>query len=296
MAIMHTRSSRRGFTLAEILIALGILGVGLTMTAMLFPVGIKQAEDSARASNGALLCEVGLNTARMMLVHLPPDDPDGPGVKVQWTDADGDAHESVSMTVPSDVLVDVSELFPDEKLLYDPTAAPGSDELNRRDKGFRILLRRMRPGENDYQIAVMSFDAVFDQSTDEYGPNATTSTVHVESFTPCEIELWHPYSAKYEAKEVDYADLKVGIYTGSILLVANNGYWCRVVESVAPTEADPNPDTWFHHDRIISQEGVEDPADATFISMHERRDSTGQKLPQTPGLAVMSMRTSLRSE
>lgn len=61
----HGRAS--AFTLVEILIALGIVGVGISMAAMAFPVGIKLNERSYNDSVGMIVCENGLNLAATVL-------------------------------------------------------------------------------------------------------------------------------------------------------------------------------------------------------------------------------------
>ncbi len=50
----RTRRSRAGFTLTEILMAVGILGVGLTMVASVFPVAVDQSRRSAESTMAAL--------------------------------------------------------------------------------------------------------------------------------------------------------------------------------------------------------------------------------------------------
>ncbi|MBE3134987.1 MAG: type II secretion system protein, partial [Acidobacteria bacterium] len=48
------RHSRAGFTLTEILMATGILGVGLTMVASVFPVAVDQSRRSRDATMAAM--------------------------------------------------------------------------------------------------------------------------------------------------------------------------------------------------------------------------------------------------
>ena len=65
----HSSTKARGadgFTLTEILIALGVMGVGLTMAAALFPAAIKEHESSVNNSLGMIVCENGLAVAQAM--------------------------------------------------------------------------------------------------------------------------------------------------------------------------------------------------------------------------------------
>ncbi|MCX5654386.1 MAG: prepilin-type N-terminal cleavage/methylation domain-containing protein [Planctomycetota bacterium] len=50
----HTRRSPRGFSLTEILMAIGILGIGLTMVATIFPVAVDQTRRATDSTMSAL--------------------------------------------------------------------------------------------------------------------------------------------------------------------------------------------------------------------------------------------------
>ncbi|MCD4825450.1 MAG: prepilin-type N-terminal cleavage/methylation domain-containing protein [Phycisphaerae bacterium] len=55
---------RAGFTLMELMIAIGILGVGMVMVTSVFPAAIKEAEVSSNSIVGTMICENGLNIAK----------------------------------------------------------------------------------------------------------------------------------------------------------------------------------------------------------------------------------------
>jgi prepilin-type N-terminal cleavage/methylation domain-containing protein len=57
---------RRGFTLTEILLAVGILGIGLTMVASVFPVAVDQTRRSTDATNAALCARSVAATLRAL--------------------------------------------------------------------------------------------------------------------------------------------------------------------------------------------------------------------------------------
>lgn len=69
----------RGFTLTEVLIAVAIFGVGLTMAAALFPAAIKESERSFSSQIGAIVAQNGLSTAKAV---LKPNDIAGPALAV----------------------------------------------------------------------------------------------------------------------------------------------------------------------------------------------------------------------
>ena len=58
------RSSRRGFSLAELMIAIGILAVGMSILASLFPAAIAMNRRTAKDVLGSIICENGVSFAR----------------------------------------------------------------------------------------------------------------------------------------------------------------------------------------------------------------------------------------
>jgi len=58
-----------GFTLIEILIAIGILSVGLLCAAAMFPAAVKENQNSFSNSMGSLICENGLAILRGKMRH-----------------------------------------------------------------------------------------------------------------------------------------------------------------------------------------------------------------------------------
>jgi prepilin-type N-terminal cleavage/methylation domain-containing protein len=62
---MHRAESQRGFTLTEVLMAVGILGVGLTMVASIFPVAVDQSRLSRDQTCAALCARSGAAMMRI---------------------------------------------------------------------------------------------------------------------------------------------------------------------------------------------------------------------------------------
>jgi len=114
-----------GFTLVEILIAIGLLGVGLLMAACLFPAGVQANVHSADDLLGTLICQNGLALAK---------------ARLNTTD------------VTSPYYTDLSPIFAPADLLY----PHGSDE----GEGFFVLgcnASPTDPASNDYQFTVIAY-------------------------------------------------------------------------------------------------------------------------------------------
>ena len=58
---------RGGFSLAELLISIGILAIGLAMSAALFPAALKESERSVNSALGTLICQNGLALGKSAL-------------------------------------------------------------------------------------------------------------------------------------------------------------------------------------------------------------------------------------
>ncbi|MBT3201058.1 MAG: prepilin-type N-terminal cleavage/methylation domain-containing protein, partial [Phycisphaerales bacterium] len=61
-AIAFRRSDHRagrGFTLAEILVALGIMAIGMAMVAAIFPAALAFNKSSTNDTRGMIICENG---------------------------------------------------------------------------------------------------------------------------------------------------------------------------------------------------------------------------------------------
>jgi len=61
------RRGRTGFTLAEILVALGILAIGMAMVAAIFPAAMEFNRASTNDTLGAIICENGLMLTELAL-------------------------------------------------------------------------------------------------------------------------------------------------------------------------------------------------------------------------------------
>ncbi|RPI64301.1 MAG: prepilin-type N-terminal cleavage/methylation domain-containing protein [Planctomycetaceae bacterium] len=69
--VNHVVNSRKAFTLAEILIAIGIMGVGMVMVAALFPAAAKEASVSTEELVGNIICHNSVGAIKGSLWHCP---------------------------------------------------------------------------------------------------------------------------------------------------------------------------------------------------------------------------------
>jgi len=129
--------ARRAFSLIELLLALGILAIGLSMAAALFPAAIRLNEQSGQDSIGTIVAENGLAVAQTMLHN-----------------------SAINQTAGSLVcVVDESMASPpiDRELqhyLYDPSA-PGAAT-----RGFVVLGRRLDTADpsGPVQLVIVSYN------------------------------------------------------------------------------------------------------------------------------------------
>lgn len=87
---------KRGFTLTEVLIALGIMGIGLTMVSAMFPAAIKQEIVSHNNNIGGQVAKNGIAVAKSILRHQQSGSvyPAG-GPYICYTPAGAAVHSSV---------------------------------------------------------------------------------------------------------------------------------------------------------------------------------------------------------
>jgi len=66
--------ARRGFSLTELMISIGILAVGLTMAGALFPAALQASRESLKDVLGSIICENGLAIAKARWASLTDDE------------------------------------------------------------------------------------------------------------------------------------------------------------------------------------------------------------------------------
>ena len=125
----YRRRGRRGFTLAEILIALGILAIGMSMVAAIFPAAMEFNRASTNSTLGTIICENGLALSEMALT----------------TKIIGD---SVQLLVYAD---DVQITHLTKAQQHYPTGAAESRT------GFVMMARKDPDTDNTYQLVTVAY-------------------------------------------------------------------------------------------------------------------------------------------
>jgi prepilin-type N-terminal cleavage/methylation domain-containing protein len=119
----HRQTGRGAFTLTEILMAVGILGIGLTMVASVFPVAVDQSRQSRDATMAALCARSVAATIRARRFNI-----------VDWyhrysppTSSDKDKPVEISFAVLPEAWTEYNP----ESFLYDQTIIDGTTTHDR---------------------------------------------------------------------------------------------------------------------------------------------------------------------
>lgn len=166
---MKHKKQNKAFTLAEVILAIAIMGVGMVFAACLFPAAIKETESSSAALEGLIIAQNGLNVAKEMLhgniatpplasnisINTPNKQISGTGNFI-WIDGE------VTKENLSNSALGLSGF-------YDPTADWSTPPSSLPDTGCVILIQR-QGSTNDYLVISVS-----------YRKRKSTSTILVES-------------------------------------------------------------------------------------------------------------------
>ncbi len=266
-----TGNQRRGFTLAEVLIAIGIMGVGLSMVAMLFPVAIMENEASVNCSVGSNLCANGLDVAKLVLKHgdlektgfLPrtlskadsaspvPATPDPSG-----TGQSGDSFEEW-----------VEDIAPNLDVFYPKTL-----------KGSLVFAGQVVPGQNSYQLLVVS-----------YTKNEPTNVIQADRASllppgkgkPLDIEIDTDADEYVITNTSDFAPEYLQL---DMMVIFPNGQFAKI--------AGTNEDGNYYFDRPVPTGTA---VDAWFIVERVQPDVTINDpfLKDSPCMSVLVTRTAV---
>jgi len=141
------RHNSAGFTLAELVVAIAILGVGMTMAAALFPAAVKQLEYAMRDITGTVICQRGLDVARTVL------DPNGSDIPTLDLSSPDSGLSSWFVADPNHITARFGDPDnPNCALYYDP------HHEGRTNKGFVLLARRVSANPSDgYMMLVAAY-------------------------------------------------------------------------------------------------------------------------------------------
>ena len=131
---------RAAFSLVEVMIAIGILGIGMTMIAAIFPAAIRENEISTNSTLGKIICENGLTLGRLALT----------------ADVGNNGTASSDPAIPSEVYSDMLKVFANEGKtdVLDIGAQHYPYGENESRLGFVLLARKANKG---YQLVTVAY-------------------------------------------------------------------------------------------------------------------------------------------
>ena len=142
--------ARRGFSLIEIMLALGVLGVGMVMVAAIFPAAIYQTRAADRTTHAILICENARAILTMKATHTGMGAMGG-GLDVNTEFAPVVIDDPDRPTPPD--IVNPRVIHADDA--WYPTG-PLMTGVNDR-QGWVAMARRVAHGANNYQIVVIAY-------------------------------------------------------------------------------------------------------------------------------------------
>lgn len=138
------RRPSKGFTLAEILIALGILAIGMSMVAALFPAAMEFNRRSTNSTLGTMICENGMVMAELEITAEMIDDGD---LRV----APGEAKE-LAVYGDDSKCTENNVKYPIARAqLHYPVGEADSRT------GFAVLVRKIAGAGNAYQLVTVAY-------------------------------------------------------------------------------------------------------------------------------------------
>lgn len=140
------RRPSKGFTLAEILIALGILAIGMSMVAAIFPAAMEFNRRSNNSTLGTIICENGLALSEMMLTT----ETIGNSVVLLIYADDNNYTDNPSNPVPPAI---------PPPLTRRQRQYPTADDAGASDTrtGFVMLARKTAASGNTYQLITVAY-------------------------------------------------------------------------------------------------------------------------------------------
>ena len=203
----RSRRAATGYSLAELLVAIAILGVGMAMAAQLFPAGLLANQYSGNDLIGTMICQNGIAIAKAMLSHPLKDD--------GGSDVDDDS------LAPCMERID----HPDDDGEDDGNSRYPVDYEND-NRGFFVLARRAvsdanvtaGASANDYQLVVISY---------RKGPGAGDLTLETLTGNCDEDKATVTFGLAERAK----------VQVGSPVIVATDGTHARILEKTVDASA-----------------------------------------------------------
>ena len=142
----RTRRSASGYSLAELLVAIAILGVGMAMAAQLFPAGLLANEYSGKDLIGTIISRNGIAIAKARLTHPLTRDDGNP-----WPDNTSE----LGLAICSNQSDDPDD---DDEETNDGNMRRFPIDFQNANRGFLALARpAVNKNTNDYLIVIISY-------------------------------------------------------------------------------------------------------------------------------------------
>jgi len=281
-------SARGGFSMAELVIAMGIMGIGLAMAAAIFPAALKQTEGSYNDLVGTMIAENGLAVARNRLAHLEWDPDAAPALIDGFNPDPNDKFEKIEQCElaypPEDEVTDALDAMdpgPEDKDGNEDTEFYLAKETLR---GAVVLVVKPDPSSeaNDYVLISIAYEKM------EAG-----HWVHLVRTRELTIE-YDPGHAdrdgtqvRWLAEGVEYPILKAAELPrliGSPVIDRNTGKFATIVDVEDTTDGFFDPAVYLDH--AIDTQDVSDP----YLVLEKNADG---EIIRSPALLVLSARVSL---
>ncbi len=246
------------------------MGVGLSMAAMLFPVGIMENEASVNCSVGTNVCTNGLDVAKLVLKHSV---------------LNGTAFQ------PRTTLLSIADSASPVPATPDPATIPGGieddywieDLANPGDfypkalKGFLVFAGQVAAGQNNYQLVVVSYAK--NEPTNVIQADRAIDTPTAGAGAPLDIQT---NSVDEYVIQNPASDFPAEYLQPDRMVVFLNGQFAKI----AGTNADGN----YYFDRPVPT----DSQAAWFIVEKDGPDpATSIVLTDSPCMSALASRTAV---
>ena len=149
--MVHRQKKRCGFTLAEVMFSIIIIGICMSIVASIFPAAMSINRSSTASILGQIIAENGLAFAT---THL-----------AVTKDASGNYSLEGAPANITTQLVDMTPRIGHEDQFY-PIGAESK-------RGYKVLVRQMSPGKNDFLLVVIAYSKAESSNTIEVVQHST---------------------------------------------------------------------------------------------------------------------------
>ncbi|HML75931.1 MAG TPA: prepilin-type N-terminal cleavage/methylation domain-containing protein [Anaerohalosphaeraceae bacterium] len=211
---MKQRLRHNGFSLTEVLLATGVLAIGLVMIAMVFPVGVKLTSTATERTVAATAANEAF--AKIQLFGKDPDGSAGPLSAVIKP-------ASVPPTISANLNFMYPSLIPDDERWY-------PSEVRAQEKKYHWSAMVRKISDTTLQTTVF-VSRLLSQNASYYDPNHPQGLAVGKWPEPFPVQVEQTGSKTLKIKPAMPNNTEYRFFTeGSVLLVSRTGAQYRVVE------------------------------------------------------------------